>query len=88
MIRGKNETRGGRDSNPPELRFMNNLKILRLSKELTQKELGELIGMSAQAINTYEAGTREPNLETLNAFADLFGVSVDVVIGREPVPEE
>lgn len=61
------------------------LKRLRLLREdfgLTQKALAEKVGVSQQAINKYEHHNIEPDIDTLIAIADCFGVSVDYLIGH------
>ena len=58
------------------------LRALRKARGLTQQELGELLGVSASAVGMYEQGRREPDLATLVKLADIFGVSVDHLIGR------
>lgn len=64
---------------------MNNLKELRKKKGLTQKELAEYIGITQKGYANYESGAREPSIETLNMLADLFGVSVDTILGRAEI---
>lgn len=54
-----------------------NLKILRKYKNLTQKQLGELIGYSNRAVGDWELGVSEPNLNTLKKLKDVFGVSYE-----------
>jgi len=49
---------------------------------LTQKELGERIGVSRQIISDYETGKRTPSIVALKTLADIFEVSTDYLIGR------
>lgn len=58
----------------------NNLKILRESKGYTQQQLSEMIGVSQQTLQKYEAQIHEPDIESLKKLADIFGVSVDYLI--------
>ena len=62
---------------------MKNLKELRKSKNLTQYELANMLQISQAAIACYENGKREPHIQSLIAYADLFECSVDYLIGRE-----
>lgn len=62
--------------------FKTVLKELRTSRELTQKELSDRIGISRSALCMYELGKREPDLETLEAIADYFNVDIDYLMGR------
>lgn len=57
---------------------------LREEKGLTQEELAAAIGISRASLSHYESDRRKPNLITLTRLADLFQVSVDYIIGRNP----
>lgn len=59
------------------------LKELRLSNHLTQAQLAEKIGYNQTAIGKYERGDLQPSNELLCKFADIFGCSVDYLLGRE-----
>ena len=60
---------------------MNRIKILRLVNNKTQKDLAKYLNVSEQAIAYYEQGKREPKLETWQALADYFNVSVPYLRG-------
>lgn len=62
---------------------MYKLKELREKANMTQAELAEHIGISQQAIGMYEQERREPSFEKLAKMADFFGVSADLLIGRQ-----
>ena len=63
--------------------FCERLKILREAKGLTQKQAGEAIGIGESQFNTYENGKRSIlKIDKLVAIADLFGTSVDYLLGR------
>lgn len=51
------------------------IKRVRIQKGMTQKQLGELLGVSLQTVSAYESGRRRPKMETLGRFADALGVS-------------
>ena len=51
--------------------------IARKQSGLTQKELGEKLGVSASMIGQYENGIRNPKKKTLERIADALGVSWD-----------
>lgn len=61
------------------------LRVLRTRNNLTQKELGIAVGLSESTIGMYERGHREPDFETLEAFADYFNVDMDYLTGRSSV---
>lgn len=63
------------------------LKELRLSRNLTQAEVGVQLGLSAGAISSYERGERMPDPNTLKRLADFYGVSADYLLNRTDVPK-
>ena len=62
-------------------KFKDNLKELRLEKQLGQVELAKSIGVSKGVISLWENGLREPNMQSLIALAQFFGVSIDELVG-------
>lgn len=61
----------------------NRITELRKACDMSQKELGEKLGVSASAIGMYEQGRREPNKAMMIAIAKLFGVTTDYLLGAE-----
>jgi transcriptional regulator with XRE-family HTH domain len=68
--------------------FMNRLKELRKSRNLTQDEMAKKISLPRSTYSNYETGKREPDYHTLEQIAEYFGVSVDYLLGRKIVPED
>lgn len=62
--------------------FGQRLRMERLNKGLTQEELGKLVNKSKNNISQYETGKREPDLQTLNKFAEIFNCTVDYLLGN------
>ncbi len=58
------------------------LKQLREEHHLSQKDLADYLGITRQAIASYELAKREPDYDVLKKLADYFGVSVDYILGR------
>ena len=58
-----------------------NLKKLRLAKNLTQTELAERVGMTKATISAYENGTRLPSYDVLIKLAHQFKVTTDNLLG-------
>ena len=52
------------------------IKYFRKQKGLSQKKLGDKIGMSQQQITQYENGKRIPKYETLGKLAQALGVEI------------
>lgn len=62
--------------------FENRIRELRNEKNIYQKELAKVIGVSSGAIAMYETGKRSPDKELLDKIANFFDVSVDYLLGR------
>ena len=62
--------------------FSEIIKELRLEKNLTQTQLGEIIGVKHFSIYSYEKGRACPEMKSLVALADYFNVSMDYLAGR------
>ena len=62
------------------------ISYLRESHKLTQTELARRLGITRASLSHYETGRRVPDFDTLAKMADLFGVSVDYIIGRTEQP--
>ena len=58
----------------------------RKQRNLTQRELGELLGVSAQAVSKWERELCYPDIFLLSDISDIIGVSVDVLLGKKAVP--
>ena len=67
------------------IKFSRNVRILRENDKLKQSELAQKLGVTQRKVSYWETGKIEPNLEDLWKIADLFGVSVDELIGRSPI---
>ena len=62
------------------------LKELRNKRHISQVKLAMDLNMNQNSISRYENGEREADYDTLIAFADYFGVSVDYLLGRTDNP--
>lgn len=65
----------------------NNIKAAREKQGLTQQECADLFDVKLRAWQTYEQGVSEPKFEVLCKIADLFGVTTDYLLGREPATD-
>lgn len=63
-----------------------NLKKAREKVGLTQTQAAEAIGVSDGTYKNYEQGKREPNGDKMVTIANLFNVTTDYLLGREPAP--
>ena len=68
------------------------LRDLREDADLTQQELGEMIGVPQRAYSYYEKGQRMIPPDVLCRLADYYKTSVDYLLGRtdkkEPYPKK
>ncbi len=71
-----------------EHEFSRKLKSLRKKRSLTQKELGDKLGIGQTTIANYEQGARFPDRDTLIHIADIFAVSLDELLGRTTVASQ
>ena len=67
------------------MNFPQRLKLLREEAGLTQKQLADKLGVSRGTIGMYEIGQRDPDTETLQKLSDIFGVSVDYLLGKTDI---
>ena len=63
--------------------FGDRLKELRLQNGLTQKELGDRIGVTKSVVSFYELRERTPSPEILIRLAAVFHVTSDYLLGIE-----
>ena len=63
----------------------NKIKVLREQNRVTQKQLGELLGISDRAVSKWELGLSKPSGENLIALANIFRVPVETFFDTERV---
>lgn len=63
------------------------LKEVRTRRNMTQQTVADYIGCSSVVYSRYERGTRQPSIEMLLKLADLFGVTVDYLLGRQDLED-
>lgn len=66
------------------------IKIQNLRKQanMSQFQLGKVLGIAASTLGMYETGKREPSLKVLNKIANYFNVSTDYLLGRSEPSQE
>ncbi len=68
--------------------FGKKLKMLREQHGFTQKELSDMLGVTAGTVGMWEQGRRTPPVATLKKVVDLMSVDVMELIGAEAEPTE
>lgn len=66
-----------------KLQISENIRALRKQHGLMQEQLAEALGVSTAAVSKWERGTATPELGFILQMAELFEVSVDVLVGYE-----
>ena len=61
-----------------------NIKALRVSHGLSQKEFAEIAGVSDKAVSTWENGTKTPRMGSVQRLADYFGVNKSMIYDDLP----
>ena len=59
------------------------LKQERLARNISQEKLAKAIGITQQAVSTYEKNTAEPTIGICERIADFYGISIDELVNHE-----
>ena len=62
------------------MKIGSNIAALRKEKGITQEELANALGVSAQAVSKWENNSSCPDVSLLTVIADYFGVTVDALL--------
>ena len=64
------------------------IRELRIKFGYTQNELAKRLYKSESTVRMWELSKSEPDIQTINAMAELFGVSTDYILGNETNSDE
>ena len=64
-----------------------NILFYRKQMGLTQEELAEKLGITFQAVSKWENAVSSPDISILPVLGDIFGISVDKLLGRSCVSD-
>jgi transcriptional regulator with XRE-family HTH domain len=64
---------------------MMTLKTLRETKNLTQQELAQIVGVSRKTISAYETGRAVPSVRVLKELAKVLDTPIDSLLKSIPV---
>ena len=67
-------------------RFGKRVLELRKAQGWKQSELGKRLGTSGVVVGRYERGEMMPSIEVAQRIADIFGVTVDFLVGEQDAP--
>ena len=62
---------------------MNRIKELREAAGICQSELADRMGVRPPSVFKWENGMSQPTAENLVKLADILGVTIDALLGRE-----
>lgn len=65
------------------LQISENIRTFRKQHGLMQEQLAEALGVSAAAVSKWERGTATPELGFIAQMAEIFEVSIDVLVGYQ-----
>ena len=60
-----------------------NIKKLRLARNISQVQLANELGISKQAVSNWENNNIQPSVDMLVALADFFRTSTDFLLDRD-----
>nr|DAW42952.1 MAG TPA: Repressor protein CI [Caudoviricetes sp.] len=67
---------------------MNRIKEAREKRGITQKYVALTLGVKAPSVSAWETGKTLPSAENLAALSELYGVSIDYLMGKDPSPTQ
>lgn len=68
--------------------YYKRLRELREDHDLTQKELGNILGLTQPQYCRYEQGYRDPPTDILVRLANLYHTSTDYILERTNNPQD
>lgn len=71
-----------------KLQIGENIRIFRKTKDMTQEQLSEMLGVSCQSVSRWESGACYPDMELLPLLSDIFEVTVDRLLGVDEIAEK
>lgn len=63
------------------------IQSCRKAQNMTQLELADRLGISFQAVSNWERGESMPDISKLPELADMFGISIDELLGNKKAAE-
>ena len=66
----------------------NNIRRVRMGRNLTQTDLGEMLGRNQRTISNWEKGLRDPGSDNIRSIADALDISPTELIGHNSAPDD
>jgi transcriptional regulator with XRE-family HTH domain len=67
---------------------MNGIRYFRKKNHMTQTELANVIGVTQTSVSQWESGRNYPDIKTAKRLADIFGATLDQILGSDDMTEE
>jgi transcriptional regulator with XRE-family HTH domain len=64
-------------------KFGRTVRALRLAKQMSQAEVGDVVGVTRAAVHQWEKGRSVPQLHHIQGLARFFGVSITTLVGGD-----
>jgi len=68
-------------------KYQDSIRTLREVNGMTREELANRFGVKPPAVSKWERGLTYPKMENVLKLSEIFGVSMSVVMGLEPIIE-
>lgn len=65
--------------------YTQNIKALRVARDLRQEDVAKILGISLNSYNNKENGRRDFSLQEANSLAELFGYSIEEIFFKNNV---
>lgn len=59
------------------------IKIMRITKDMTQKQLADMLGVGSYIVSNIEKGRTEPDIELIKKLCVIFDITADELLGIE-----
>ena len=63
------------------MEYNEKLRELRMQNNMSQEQLAELLHVTRQTVSKWEQGVNQPDIYTLKQYAQIFGISLDELVG-------
>ena len=72
-----------RDLKPPIPKYAENMLYLRQKQNMSQEDIGHLLGVTQRCVSKYEKGAGAVDIEKLMKLADFFGVTLEQLVKQD-----
>lgn len=66
-----------------ERKLLNRIRVVLAEKDMTNKQLAELVGKDPAVVSKWVTNTTQPNVETLIQIANVLEVTVDELLRND-----